>query len=260
MLSVSSIGPNGASSTFSTANGAVDLAAPGESVFAAVPVAHDVDGTPDGYERVAGTSFAAPIVAGHAAWLRTTRPNLNGEQIADLMRRSATDVDRPGWDSNTGFGVVNLAGALAQPDPARDTTEVNDDIEWVDGTRFSTRDPAIFRGANSSRSVSGHVDTWKDRADVYRIEVGARKAVKLTLRTGRNGDPDLAVFKSKASTVFSRRNRIDFSARGNGRTETITLRNRGGRKLSAYVAVYAPGDGAATLDAYYALTIKRVRS
>ena len=39
VLSVSAIGPSGKSSDFSTANGAVDVAAPGESVLTAVPVA-----------------------------------------------------------------------------------------------------------------------------------------------------------------------------------------------------------------------------
>lgn len=258
VLSISSIGSNGASSEFSTANGAVDLAAPGESVLAAVPVAHDADGVPDGYQRVAGTSFASPIVAGTAAWLMTTRPNLNGEQIADLMRRSAVDVDRPGWDNNTGYGVVNLAGALAQPDPPRDSMEVNDDIEWVNGTRFSKADPVIRKVAQRTRTVSGKVDAWKDRADVYRIEIGARKAVKVTLRTGPNSNPDLAAFNSKAKTIWGKaRNRLDYSFRGTGKTETMTVRNRNGRLAFAYVAVYSPDIESAVLDAYYTLTIKR---
>ena len=146
VLSVSSLGPAGASSDFSTANGAVDLAAPGEGVLAAVPVALDDDGVPDGYQRLDGTSFSAPIVAGTAAWLMTARPDLGARQAADVLRFSATDVDDPGWDSDTGYGQVNLAAALSEPAPQVDKLEVDDDVEWVDGSRFNKPDPYFYRG------------------------------------------------------------------------------------------------------------------
>ena len=147
-----------------------------------MPVALDDDGAPDGFQRLAGTSFAAPIVSGVAAWLMAARPNLTGAQVADILRYSATDVDKAGWDSNTGYGVVNLAGALTREDPPVDTTEVNDDIEWIDGTRFSRADTPVFKAGNSRKVYGGYVDAWKDPADVYRIEVakGRKVTVKLT--------------------------------------------------------------------------------
>jgi len=256
VLSVASIGPSGASSAFSTANGAVDLSAPGESVLTAVPVAFDDDGTPDGYERLDGTSFASPIVAGAAAWLIAARPDLGGGQIADALRWSATDADVRGWDSNTGFGVLNLAGALTEPDPPADTVEVNDDVEWVNGTRFTRADPYIFRTFSRTRYVSGSVDTWKDPADVYRIELARHANVDVTLRPASRRDPDLAVYRSRATTIYKRRDRIAFSYRAAGRTESIRLSNRGPRTV-AYVAVYAPTPKARFLDAPYALTVRR---
>lgn len=256
VLSVASIGPNGASSAFSSANGAVDVSAPGEGVLAAVPAALDDDGVPDGYQRLDGTSFAAPIVAGAAAWLMAARPNLDGKQVADVLRWSATDVDKAGWDINTGYGVVNVAGALSQADPPRDSAEVNDDIEWVNGTRFTRPDPYLFRTV--SRSVVGSLDTWKDPADVYRIQVPARSRVEVKLRTTRRSDPDLAVFQSSARTVYARRKLVGSSFLGPGRTDRVVIRNRG-RRTVAYVAVYAPTTEADYFDAAYALTVRRVR-
>ena len=257
VLSVAAIGPNGATSSFSTANGAVDLAAPGESILTAVPVALDDDGAQDGFQRLAGTSFAAPIVSGVAAWLMAARPNLTGAQVADILRYSATDVDKAGWDSNTGYGVVNLAGALTREDPPVDTTEVNDDIEWIDGTRFSRADTPVFKAGNSRKVYGGYVDAWKDPADVYRIEVAKGRKVTVKLSTKSRSDPDLALFGAKAMTIYSKKARLGVSFRGTGKTESVTVRNRGRKKMIAYIAVYAPGSQAALLDAPYGLTIRR---
>ncbi len=117
IVSVAATGPTGATSAFSTSNGAVDLAAPGEGVLTAVPTAWDDDGVADGYERLDGTSFAAPIVAGAAAWLRAARPNLSAGQIADLLRLSATDIGARGWDEDSGYGLVNIKAALTRARP-----------------------------------------------------------------------------------------------------------------------------------------------
>ena len=171
VMSVSSMGPSGASSSFSTANGAVDVAAPGEGVLAAVPPALDTDGLPDGYQRLDGTSFAAPIVSGAAAWLLAERPWLTAAQAGDLLRWSAQDLAPPGWDFDSGYGLIDLSAALADDDPPVDTLEVNDDIEWVNGRRFTRPDPLLFRARHRRRSVSAAVDRWKDPADVYRIQV-----------------------------------------------------------------------------------------
>src|SRR5215217_7386777 len=137
IVSVAAMGPSGATSSFSTSNGAVDLSAPGESVLTAVPVAFDDDGVANGYERLDGTSFAAPIVAGTAAWLRAARSRLNNGQVVDLMRATARDLGVAGWDDDSGYGYVNLPRALTARAPALDRLEVNDDIAWVDGRRFT---------------------------------------------------------------------------------------------------------------------------
>ena len=172
VVSVASMGPSGASSSFSTANGAVDLTAPGESVLTAVPPALDDDGTPDGFERLDGTSFAAPIVTGELAWLRTARRDLSAAQASDLLRITAKDLGPAGFDNDSGYGQVDILGALAGAKPPEDTLEVNDDMEWVDGRRFSRPDPFFYRGGAGRRGLTAVVDYWKDPADVYRFKIG----------------------------------------------------------------------------------------
>jgi subtilase family protein len=257
VVSVAAMGPSGATSEFSTANGAVDLSAPGESVLAAVPVAFDDDGLANGYERLDGTSFAAPIVTGTAAWLRAARPRLNNGQVADLMRSTATNLGVAGWDEDSGYGLVNLPRALNARTPKTDRVEVNDDIAWVDGRRFNRPDPFLFAARDRKRSISGTVDYWKDYADVYRIQVPARRALNLRLRVARGTNPDLAAYSRRGGTIYKRRGRLARSYKGAGRTERITVRNAGRRAKVAYAVVYSPTKNDKYFDAGYRLTITR---
>jgi hypothetical protein len=260
VVSVSSMGPSGASSEFSTSNGAIDLAAPGESVLAAVPAALDADGAPDGFQRLGGTSFAAPIVAGAAAWVLAERPDLAAAQAADLLRQTAFDLPPAGWDVNSGYGLIDIGSALAAAEPAIDSTEVNDDIEWVDGRRFSRPDGFLLRASARSAAVQAGVDRFKDPADVYRVQVRGRSRLRLTLRTAARADPDLGFFSRRGRSIYNRRGRLALSLRGPGRTDRVVIENRSRRTLVGYAVVYGPGRSASRIDAPYALRIRRSRA
>ncbi len=64
------------------------------------------------YYRASGTSFSAPIVAGVASLLVSNRPDLTGEEIKRILLNSAQDVDTPGIDQYTGYGLVDANAAL----------------------------------------------------------------------------------------------------------------------------------------------------
>jgi Subtilase family len=257
IVSVAAMGPSGATSSFSTSNGAVDLSAPGESVLTAVPVAFDDDGLKDGFIRLDGTSFAAPVVAGVATWLSAARPDLSNGQIADLMRFTAADIGAQGWDEDSGYGLVDVQKALTDPAPAPDALEVNDNIDWVDGRRFSKPDPFFFRARDRRRALDATVDYWKDYADVYRVQVPARRKLKLTLTMPRGTNPDLAVFSKRAKTIYKKRGMLGWSYKKAGKTERLTVRNRSRRKKVVYAVVYSPTKKDARYDASYRLSIKR---
>jgi subtilisin family serine protease len=61
-----------------------------------------------------GTSFAAPHVAGAAAVLWQMFPNLNAQEVIELLLTTSVDVGAPGVDSISGHGIINL-GAAVQP-------------------------------------------------------------------------------------------------------------------------------------------------
>jgi hypothetical protein len=69
--------------------------------------------TKDGYVYlIAGTSFAAPQIAGAAALLAQAFPNLTGKQIADILLRSAFDAGASGTDTIYGRGILDIAKAF----------------------------------------------------------------------------------------------------------------------------------------------------
>jgi subtilisin family serine protease len=73
-------------------------------------VAHDdVLSANDG----AGTSYAAPRVAGAAALVRHKFPGLSGMQLKSLLLSTATDIGEPGIDAIYGHGKLNLENALS---------------------------------------------------------------------------------------------------------------------------------------------------
>ncbi|HET8952660.1 MAG TPA: S8 family serine peptidase [Solirubrobacteraceae bacterium] len=262
VLTIAAVNAGLDSSSFSNANPAVDLSAPGESIMTAVPPAFDTeDDAQDGYMRLDGTSFSAPMVSAAVAWVRAARPDLSPDQVAQTVRVSARDLGRKGFDDSTGFGLLDVGAALTKRPPPRDPVEPNDDMVWVDGRAFGQAAPAVFRGRRTARLV-GLVDAYEDPADVYRIRVRKRSKVRVIARPVF-GDPILAGFSSgtkslsKCTRTRCRTSpRLATSRRKGSRTESITLRNPSARTRTIYVAV-APQPGGRSLDAAYRLTIRR---
>jgi len=254
VLTVASVAEDGSSSLFSNANEAVDLSAPGENVVSAVPPQYDEDGTPDGWMPLSGTSFSAPMVAAAVAWVRQARPELTYDQAAQVVRLAARDVGDPGWDEDTGYGVLDVAAALGKEPPPHDALEPNDDIEWVDGRAFGKPDRPVFRGRRKVK-LQALVDRLEDPVDVYRVKVRAGRRARVKADPAF-GNVELAVFNARADTVGRRRGRLTRRDRAGERTERYTIRNRSGRKRAYFVAVGVSPD-ARGLDAGYKLRIAR---
>jgi serine protease len=106
--------------------GAVDVLAPGGEL----DLDQNGDGDPDGilslrgeaYDFDAGTSMAAPHVAGVAALIMAQEPALTGTQVAAIMLASANPDGQCDEGCGTGWldapAALLLAGAVLNPEPA----------------------------------------------------------------------------------------------------------------------------------------------
>lgn len=95
----------------STSNRSITLAAPGENL--------GVLGLNGGYTCSSGTSLAAAHATGVGAavmselWGRSVRGSLLSRCATLAMRDSTEDIDDLGYDMASGFGLVNMAGAIS---------------------------------------------------------------------------------------------------------------------------------------------------
>lgn len=64
------------------------------------------------YKRDWGTSYACAQVAGVASLLRGAYPELSNDDIIVVLRASAREVDDPGYDTKTGYGLVKADSAF----------------------------------------------------------------------------------------------------------------------------------------------------
>jgi subtilisin family serine protease len=119
-LAVAASTPAGDRAFFSDTGSHVSLAAPGEGVFGAVSSTAPssaypriaLPGSTGFYGFGSGTSFAAPQVAGAAALVIAANPLLPADEVAQILKDSATGHGT--WSPTLGYGILDVAAAVAQ--------------------------------------------------------------------------------------------------------------------------------------------------
>ncbi|MCS7475867.1 S8 family serine peptidase [Umezawaea endophytica] len=200
-LAVGSVSKQDVPSPFSSrgprdGDGAVkpEIAAPGEDVVAAMPSGVPPLGEPvgDAYQRLSGTSMAAPHVAGSAAILAQQHPDWTSGRLKDALVSSAVEVAGTG-PFGVGAGRVDVARATATPVVA--TGAVSAFLPWPN------------RGAQEKRTA-----TWHN---------SGAAPVTLALRADLPGAPDGLVALSASS--------VTVPAGGDASVElTVTAKDRPG--------------------------------
>ncbi len=87
----------------------IDVAAPGENI--------PVTGNIDSYVRRSGTSFATPHVSGTAGLMlayykELFNEDLTNEDVYEIIKRSARDIQDTGFDETSGHGLLDAKKAL----------------------------------------------------------------------------------------------------------------------------------------------------
>lgn len=88
------------------------------------------------YGTASGTSMSAPHVTGAAALLLSLDPTLSPSEVLRVLRNTARDTAEPGWDYETGWGIVDALAAA----------------QWVAPEKFNVPPPPPGARRRSSRS------------------------------------------------------------------------------------------------------------
>lgn len=120
VLTVGSVTGDGAPSSFTLPGPWVDVAAPGEAVTSLSPIGDAMLNALPGLEDagpISGTSYAAPVVSGIAALIRSRFPALTARQV--MARIQATAHHPPGGRNPVvGNGVIDAAAAVSTDAPS----------------------------------------------------------------------------------------------------------------------------------------------
>jgi subtilisin family serine protease/Tol biopolymer transport system component len=138
---------------------ALDLVAPGFLIRTTDRVG-PLGSTLGDYEIVSGTSVASPLAAGIAALLLSAQPGLTPTEVEQHLVDSARELETPGWDPLSGWGMPRadraLAAALGRPATAEDLRTCNG-LSFSDGGHsmaFASDSPDLVAGdTNGKRDV-----------------------------------------------------------------------------------------------------------
>ena len=241
--------------SFSSASQAMDLAAPGQDIETAIPTIFPSSAGTPGYDVLDGTSFSAPLVSGAAAAVWTLRPTLTNTELFEVMRRSARDVGKKGWDPDTGYGILNVPAAITRKAPPLDPQEPNEDIYLVRPNGLTRAGKTPLTVQNRPRAViKASVERREDPEDVYRLWLPATGKTVVTVRP--NANVQLELWGKQTATVFergtaARRDLLGTSAHAGARFERVTLKGRGVGQF-VYADVFLPKTG---VQANYTLSV-----
>jgi len=180
VMAIGATNASGLRAGYSNTGATLDLMAPGDDIYSTLPTTSNFfyhASCPNGgnpcekvpfYASLSGTSMASPHAAGGAALLASLSTFNTPDKIYQALTDTALDMDVAGLDANTGYGLIQLADALAFtptviPPPGPIITVEYDMVNsvscgnlvrynWRDATASGT--PSLFiPGTNSGYSL-----------------------------------------------------------------------------------------------------------
>jgi len=112
IISVAATDKSDLTASFSSSGPYVDISAPGVGIFTTIP-GWQATNYKYAYGSASGTSLSTPIVAGLAALIFSTNPQLTPTQVEQILKMTADDLGELGYDVYYGWGRINAARALA---------------------------------------------------------------------------------------------------------------------------------------------------
>ena len=119
VIAVAASDPFNKAAAFTTPAPWVSVAAPGVRVLSSVrsQIIQAGTGLPLLYDYWDGTSMSCPHVSALVALILQKYPNATPYQVKKLLEATAKDIEAPGFDPKTGFGLIQADKALTAPLP-----------------------------------------------------------------------------------------------------------------------------------------------
>ena len=113
-ISVAALDNTMQTTSWSSFDPTVSLAAPGANIYSSVPTLL----SRDRYAVLSGTSMSSPFVAGVAALVLQLHPTWTPDQVKAQLVDTAEDLGPSGFDPRYGYGAVDPAAAVGASAPA----------------------------------------------------------------------------------------------------------------------------------------------
>lgn len=118
VIAVANVLENDRKSSSSNYGGYISISAPGNNIYSTT--------FPGTYGYKSGTSMASPLVASAAALVKSYRPELSMQQVGEILRMTADDIDNvnTSYTGMLGKGRLNVYRALTETPPSVRYTNV----------------------------------------------------------------------------------------------------------------------------------------
>ncbi len=124
--------------------------------------ADGVTTTPPGFAPFFGTSAAAPHAAAIAALVLSYNPSLTPAQVRNVLTNSCIDIMAPGWDRDSGYGILMASAALQNTPPPTASPRpffVAGSLKHLSTGQFQATLAGVV-GSNYNILISSNLQTW----------------------------------------------------------------------------------------------------
>lgn len=111
VVAVGASSRNGQKASFSSYGTKLAFVAAGQSIYTTDRTGSSGYGAGD-YTTIDGTSFSSPYAAGVAALILSANPSLTAAQVESIMQTTCRDMGTAGFDTLTGWGMLNAEAAV----------------------------------------------------------------------------------------------------------------------------------------------------
>lgn len=176
----------------------IDIAAPGMDIWSARPYNAEKGYTDFYADDWSGTSFAAPLVSGVAALIKSNNPGLRAQEINDILMQSGVNIDglNPGY-----IGELGLRLDAAEALRISQTFAVNGSIIALGSPRGA--EPKIYK-LDRIASPLVTIQAYENYFLGFDAEIGDinnNGFEEVVIGAGNGGGPQVRIFSSDGRVI-----------------------------------------------------------